>query len=222
MTENVGSIRITRLILVPSLITLAITLLRLWGELRHGSSIFFNSTAGGPLAIVGIAWLPLIFGPYFAWKLTAAGERPSSSGRVILFAVVGALVVVGGIVAELRRAPGALSAWTLIGTLMIAAGGLVQFMSWRLFAKTLLAYAFVARLPVAIVMFYAIRGNWGTHYDALPPGYGGPTDFLGKYVSIALIPQFIFWIAYTMIIGALIGGIVLAIAGRGKVAPQAA
>jgi hypothetical protein len=221
MSEN-GSVRITRLIMGPVVITLCITLLRLWGELHHWNSVLFNSNAGGAGAIVGIAWLPFIFGPYFAWKLAAAGERPSGSGKVILFAVVGLLVVVGGSVVAFQSSPGAFSGKVLGGELLMVAAAMIQFMAWGTFAKTLLAYAFAARVPVAIVMFYAIRGGWGTHYDALPPGYAGPTDFLGKYVAIALVPQFIFWIAYTMIIGALVGGVILAISGRGKVVAQAA
>ena len=36
---------------------------------------------------------------------------------------------------------------------------------------TLLAYAFAARVPVALVMLVAMLGNWGTHYDVAPPGF---------------------------------------------------
>src|SRR5574337_2123095 len=64
--SNLG---VTRLILVPSLITLAVTIVRLVGELQHWSPPFFNASAGGGAAVVGIVWLPIIFGPYFALKL---------------------------------------------------------------------------------------------------------------------------------------------------------
>jgi hypothetical protein len=46
---------IPKLILVPGLITLVITVLRLVGELQHWSKLFFNPSAGGGGAIVGIS-----------------------------------------------------------------------------------------------------------------------------------------------------------------------
>jgi len=60
------SVSIGKLILIPSLITLGVTILRLVGELQHWTPILFNRSAGGGGAAVGISWLPLIFGPYFA------------------------------------------------------------------------------------------------------------------------------------------------------------
>jgi len=221
MSENAGSVRITRLILVPLIITLVITFLRLEGELHHWSSIFFSRSAGGAGAIVGIVWLPFIFGPYFAARLTASGTAPSSGGKVILYAVIGLVVTILAVAME--TSPGALNPRALAGMLLIAAAGMIQFMSWGTLARTLLAYGFGARVPVAIVMFYAMAGGWGTHYDALPPGYAGPTDFMGRYIAIGLVPQFIFWVAYTMIIGALAAGVYMAIAHRGRGAvPQTA
>jgi hypothetical protein len=38
-------------------------------------------------------------------------------------------------------------------------------------------------------MFFALRRNWGTHYDALPPDYNGPTELWPKYLMIGVIPQ---------------------------------
>ena len=76
-----GKKSIVQLILVPSLITLAITVLRLEGELHHWGSPWFNNSAGGGGAIVGISWLPIIFGPYFALKLASSGEGTSSYGQ---------------------------------------------------------------------------------------------------------------------------------------------
>jgi len=87
---------IARLILVPSVITLAITLLRITGELRHWSPTLFNSSAGGGGALVGITWLVLIFGVYFAVKLESDGKGPAGIGRSIGMAVFGLVVMVGG------------------------------------------------------------------------------------------------------------------------------
>lgn len=222
MSENAGSVRIARLVAAPIIITLLITLLRLEGELHQWSSVLFNRNAGGLGAIVGIAWLPFIFGPYFAAKLANAGERPGSNGRVLLFGAIGLIVTVGAGILSSQSAPGVLSTTAMLGLLLMVASIVVSGMAWGTLGKTLLAYAFGARIPVAIVMLYAMRGNWGTHYDAVPPGYAGPTDFMGRYVDLALIPQFIAWIAYTMIIGTIAAGVYMLIAHRSRVVAQPA
>ena len=85
-----------QLILVPSIITLGITILRLVGELQHWPTPWFSTTAGGGLAIIGISWLPLIFGPHFAVKLAGKGEGPASTGKSIAFPVVGLLILIAG------------------------------------------------------------------------------------------------------------------------------
>jgi hypothetical protein len=70
-------------------------------------------------------------------------------------------------------------------------------------------------------MYFAIQGNWGTHYDALPPNYTGPMDFWGRYFQIGLVPQLVFWVAYTVVFGSLCGAIAVAISRRGKSAAPA-
>jgi hypothetical protein len=72
-TTSGSHLSTTRLILVPALITLAVTGLRVIGELQHWSPRLFNPSAGGGGALVGIVWLPIIFGPYFALKLSGTG-----------------------------------------------------------------------------------------------------------------------------------------------------
>ncbi len=211
---------IAKLILIPSVITLAITILRLVGELQHWSQVFFRSSAGGAGAIVGIAWLPLLFGPYFSVKLAGAGEGPSSAGKSLGFAFLSfAIFVAGGFVAF---TPPMSASKFLIGLVIMVAGAVVTFPGWGKLSKTLLAYAYAARIPVAIVMFLAIRGNWGTHYDAVGPRYKGPMDFWSKYTFIGLVPQLIMWVAYTLVVGALFGSMVAAVARRGKAAAQPA
>ena len=220
MSDNTGSISIGRLILVPAVITLVITVVRLAGELEHWSKVLFNPTAGGGGAMIGITWLPIIFGPYFAVKLAASGEGPSGAGKVIGFALLGLVITFGGTLLTFGPKP-QFPGKQLIGVLLIAAGALIQLVPWGALAKTLLAYAYAARIPVAILMYFAIRGNWGSHYDVLPPGYAGPLEFWGKYLEIGLIPQLIFWIAYTMLVGALLGAIWLLIFHRKPAAQPA-
>jgi len=203
-----------KLILVPALITLAVTLLRLLGELMHWSPTLFSPAAGGGGAIVGIAWLVPVFGVYFALKLAAAGERPAGVGAAIGYAVLGiALVPVAGVGATLLGVDQ--QSLAMLGVFVVASvvGAYVAFRGWPGLGRTLLAYGLAARIPVVLVMLFAILGNWGTHYDAPPPNLPemGP---LAKWLMIGLLPQLTVWIWFTMALGALLGGIAVAIRGR--------
>jgi hypothetical protein len=153
-------------------------------------------------------------GIYFAWKLFRAGEAPTSAGRVILNAIFGIVIMaVGGFVGFGRQLqfPGKI----FVGLLILVAAVPVQFPSWRKLFKVLLAYAFAARIPVAILMFFAIKGAWGTHYDLPPPDFP-EMDWFSKYVLIGLLPQILIWIPFTVVTGALTAGITAAIMQRGK------
>jgi hypothetical protein len=207
---------ISKLILIPSVITLAITLMRLLGELQNWPTSLFNPAAGGGGAIIGISWLPPILGIYFARKLLKAGETPSSAGKVFLGVLLGiALMVLGGFVgfAPQLQFPGKI----FLGLLLMVAAGIAPFFAWRKLFTVLLAYGFAARIPVAILMFFAIKGNWGTHYDVAPPGFV-ETDWFSKYLQIGLIPQIFLWIPFTILTGALTAGITAAIMQRSKAA----
>ena len=65
------SLRIGRMVLGPALITLAVTLLRLVGELQGWSPRLFSREAGGGGALVGISWLVPVFGAWFGCKLAS-------------------------------------------------------------------------------------------------------------------------------------------------------
>lgn len=112
---------ITRLILVPALITLAVTVLRLVGELQHWSKLLFNPSAGGGAALVGISWLPFIFGPYFALKLAGSGELPRSLGKGIGFALLGVVLTIGGAFLAFGPKP-QFPGKFVVGLLVMAAG----------------------------------------------------------------------------------------------------
>jgi hypothetical protein len=223
MTETGARERvsITSLVMMPALITLAVSILRLVGELEHWSKVLFNPTAGGGAAVVGISWLPFIFGVYFAMKLAGAGEGPASSGKAIGFAALGFVLVFAGPILAFGPKP-AFPGKMAVGLLLMVAGAAVPFLSWPALAKTLVAYGYAARIPVAIIMFFALRGGWGTHYDAPPPEYTGPTSFWGEYWMIGLIPQLLFWVAFTIAAGSLFGSVANAVAHRRKAAAATA
>jgi hypothetical protein len=223
--EEAKSVCISRLITIPALVTLGITILRLVGELEHWPKLLFNPAAGGGFAIVGISWLPIIFGPYFALKLAGAGEGPSTMGKAIGMALAGFGVLILGAVALGLAARSHHPGLTVIGFLVTLVAAFVPRTGWRSLGNTLLAYAFAARIPVLIVMFVAMRGNggqgWGTHYDAVETTLAN-ASFATKFIYEAVLPQMTFWIAWTVVVGAIFGIVVAAIAGRGRQAAPAA
>ncbi|MBZ5537979.1 MAG: hypothetical protein LAO31_18640 [Acidobacteriia bacterium] len=220
---NSRSVSTWSLIAIPAIITLGITILRLTGELQHWPTLLFNPAAGGGGALIGISWLPIIFGPYFALKLAGAGDGPSSVGRSVVFALLGLVVLfLGGFLFQWTLAHP--SNLTLLAFLLMLAAAFVPRLGWRSLGDVLLAYAFAARIPVLIVMYLAMRGNggagWGTHYDVVPPELAN-LSFDVRYFYAAVLPQMTLWIGFTVVVGSLIGSIVSAIARRGKQAVQA-
>ena len=217
--EETKSVSVTSLVTIPALITLGITVLRLVGELEHWPKPWFSTAPGGGAAIIGISWLPIIFGPYFALKLAGAGDGPSSIGKAIGLACAGLLVIVlGGVIAGVSTAMHH-PEFSLIGFLVMLVAAFIPGIAWRSLGNTLLAYAFAARIPVVIVMFLAMRGNggqgWGTHYDALPPNMTF-NSFASKFIFTGVFPQLGLWIGWTVVVGAIFGVIAAAIARRGK------
>jgi hypothetical protein len=222
--EETKPISITSLIAIPALITLGITVLRLAGELEHWPKPWFNTAAGGGAAIVGISWLPIIFGPYFALKLAGAGDGPSSIGKAIGFVILGlVLFVLASVVAQVSFAHHPIR--TLGAFLLMLVAAFIPGIGWRSLGNTLLAYAFAARIPVLAVMFLAMRGNngqgWGTHYDAVAPTFAS-ASLARKFAYEAILPQMTLWIGWTVVLGSILGVIAAAFVRKGKQAAPAA
>jgi hypothetical protein len=144
-----------KLILVPALITLGITLLRLGAEFLDLPSWLASKKPGGVGALIGISWLPPILGVYFAYKLAEA------QGRL----------------------------W------------------WNLL-KTLVLYGLAARIPVIVIMGFAIYGNWGTHYDAFPPGRLSEATHTVKFLRGAVATQLVWWVLIWTAGSGMIAGLI--------------
>ena len=210
-----NEIQTRKLILVPALITLAVTLLRLTGELMHWSKALFNPAPGGGGALVGIAWLVPVFGIYFGRKVAKAGLA-GPTGPAIGFALLGLLIVpIGGFTAvALGMSQQSL---LLLGVFVVLSivGAVIAYRGWPALGRVLLAYGLAARMPVALVMLAAMLGNWGTHYDLPPPDFPAMSP-IAKWVIIGLVPQMTIWIWFTIAAGALCGAIAAALTGRAR------
>jgi hypothetical protein len=206
------------LILMPALITLAVTILRLVGELQHWSPRLFSREAGGAGALVGIVWLVPIFGVYFAWKLAKAGFTPGA-GRVIGHgALAFGLMVLAVVVASKTLASQRVQFGVFLVASLVAAW--IAYRGWPALGRTLLVYGLAARIPVALVMLVAILANWGTHYDVAPPNFPEMAP-LAKWLMIGLLPQLFMWIPFTIYAGMLCGGLALLAVGRRREAAVA-
>ena len=213
-----ASARPGNLILVPAVITLAVTLLRLVGELQGWSPRLFSKEAGGGGALVGISWLVLVFGAWFGWKLAKSGQGPGAIGRAIGLTILAiAILPALGLAANaLGMSQESLSTFAVyvVGAIV---GLVLGLRAWPALGRTLLAYAFAARVPVVLVMLAAILGHWGTHYDAAPPGLPAMAP-LSKWLLIGVLPQMTIWIWFTVAVGSLFGILAAAVARRGRAA----
>jgi len=209
-----ATLRPEKLILVPAVITLAVTLLRLVGELQGWSPTLFNREAGGGGALVGIAWLVPVFGAYFGWRLARAGSAPGSLGRALGLTLL-ALALVPALGFMLETAGLNQPNRTTLSLFMVASivALVVGFRAWPALGRTLLRYGLAARIPVVLVMLAAILGSWGTHYDVAPPNFP-EMSALAKWFWIGLLPQLTIWMAFTVVIGGLFGIVAAAVARR--------
>jgi hypothetical protein len=213
MTNDARRVPVRELVLVPAIITLAVTLVRLAGELYGGPESLFNRSAGGGGALIGIVWLVLVFGYWFGHKLTRAGFAPASLGRHFGFTLLGLALMAGlGWAASAMRTA-SLAQFALV-TVGAWGGAWLVRCGWREAGDVLIAYGLAARIPVALVMLFAILGDWGTHYDVPPPGFPEGVAPVDKWVQIGLIPQLTIWIGFTVIVGGLFAGVAAAIARR--------
>lgn len=206
-----------RAALPPAGIALAVTLLRLAGELRGWSEAWFSRGTSGLVPVgavswlVGITWLALPFGAWFAWRLARSGAATPRAGRAVVVATLALVVLYVGtrLVRPLGFPAFLLAIWTV--------GVLAAVLAWQAcpaLGRVLLAYGLLSRAVVALVMLLAMRGRWGTHYDYADVPRVLELPFWTAYVLFAFVPQLVFWVAYTIVLGMLAGAAVAALGRR--------
>jgi len=211
-TEDMQCRQTLGLILWPAVVSLAVTLLRLAGELLKWSPRWFSTeTMGiepsGVSWLIGITWLGLPFGVYFAAMLIRAGNGPRSVRKATLLTLCGLLImlVLETPVLGLLRV-GFPRILIFVWLTMVLAAAL-QYLGWPELFRTLLLYGLAARIPVAIIMLLAMAGNWGTHYDYAGTPFRASMGFVAGYLWLAFFPQLVFWVAFTVVLGFLGGAI---------------
>lgn len=190
-------------------LALAVTLLRLAGERLGWSAEWFSRATTGVVPtrlswVVGITWLALPFGVWLALRLVGSHEPPPSSRSALGFALLGAIVffALGRVVAQLGLGfPSVLlGIWTAA-----VAGAALAWHGWPALGRRLLVYGLLSRAPVVVVMFLALRGQWGTHYDYVDTPAVRQMPFVPAFLWLAFFPQLVFWVGFTVIEGALTG-----------------
>ena len=203
----------SRLILVPALIAVAITVLRAFGEVHHWPTPLVNSSVCGK-AILGVVWLVPLFGIYFGLRLFRADSQPRFMARAGVLAIASLLLKLGGTVVMERPGVAYLTRVSL-NFALTALALCLQAVAWPELFKALLAYGYASRIPISLVEFLAMRGHWGTHYDALDPGFP-QIGFWPTYTRVSLVPNIFFMEAYTVVVGGLFGIFTVAVMRRLK------
>ena len=88
----------------------------------------------------------------------------------------------------------------------------LQYLAWPALCKTLVAYGLGARIPVVVIMFFALRGHWGTHYDR--PSGPFTLSFWPTFLLFGFFEELIFWVSFTVAVGSLAGSVAAAVAKR--------
>ena len=128
----------------------------------------------------------------------AALGSGSPTIRLVIVPVLISLVV------TLWRLTGELLTWSTFIWLLAALTACLQYLGWPQFFKTVLAYGLGAQLPVVLIMALAMHGSWGTHYDAIPPGFP-EMGWWASFMWLGFFPQLVFWVGFTIVTGAFFG-----------------
>jgi hypothetical protein len=134
---------------VPAWITLGVTLLRLALELAGAPGWLASADMGGAGALLGISWLPLLFGPWFASRL-----RPQVADRVALLKPLAKVLTIYGLLARLPIAlltiPAVLTQWGSHLEKFPFEGGAAAKIA-AAFAMQLGGWVFVWTVPVGLL-----------------------------------------------------------------------
>ena len=212
------------LILVPALVTLAVSILRVYGELQGWNPSLYNREAGGGGALVSITWLVLPIGFWIGYRM--AKHSAVEVNLPIATATYAAAVALfgGGMFALIKLGwvdfPTDVDPGEAHGVgWMLGLGGValvVALLAWRRLTLTMILYGILARLPVLVITWLDLDRNWDTHYGEAPPGLilNDESELIGALIT----PQLTLWpLVFTPVVGGVLGcvGARLALSQRG-------
>lgn len=188
------------LVLIAGAVTALVTAVRVYGELQGWDPKFFGPGAGGGMALVGITWLPIVFGFMFGRRLAKNGHRPKNTMAAALVPVFAFGALAGIMFLFKDDKPTML----MLMRYVPGAGALVVMFFWARAALANLLYGVLARVPVVLVQYMALLNAWGTHYEKVPPGETMTSAQIGN--ALALF-QMAVWVPFTVIVGGLFAAI---------------
>ncbi|MCC6782215.1 MAG: hypothetical protein IT457_05195 [Planctomycetes bacterium] len=204
-----------QLVLVPAVLTLLLTVVRLVGEINGWNpTLFGKPEAGGSQALLGISWLIVVFGLWFGIRLQRGGAGPKSKGRAVLLSLLAVGILAGGMFGlqalDLmwipdEEHPGEVRGLMWMNGLLVVAV-LVAAIAFGRAALTLFLYGLLARIPVVAVTYIAFgQETWNTHYTKIPPFFTNVAE--ADRLMFLVMPQITFWPALTIVMGTLMASL---------------
>lgn len=184
--------------------TLAITALRLVGEIERWPDTWFARSAGGGGGLVGIGWLIPIVGSCLAVALVRSGHGPVHRGRALRWFGLGTLGIAA--VFTIAKLVLPVTVGTFVFTITALAGcSVCAFVAWPALARLLLVHALLARAPILAVTVVAVHLDLGTHYERLAPGSPELAD--AARTLVLCTAQLGIWVPLTLVGGGFVGAL---------------
>src|SRR5262245_35684966 len=193
-----------RALLAMSALTLAITMLRVVGEVNRWNPTLFAREAGGGGGLVGIGWLMPVCGFWFARSLGSNGDAPLDRKRALGIGAIGLLGVVASFVLGRFVLPVTIGTFVFV-LVALAACATAAFAAWPALARVLFVYALLARVPTVAITVVAVANDWGTHYEKPAPGSPPMAEVARTVVLCAA--QLGIWIPLTLLTGGFVGAL---------------
>lgn len=203
--------RILALVLVPAVVSWAVTGARIAGERCGLGPPWVSSAPGGGGAVLGIVWLVPLFGGWFGWRL-ARSAPPARFGFALLLHLVALALYVGGFQVvrfalrfDTATAAGLVAQILAMGVVSLLVLPLARVAWPELFVANL-TYGLAVRVPIAVLTCVAVFGAWGTHLEKF-----GPRDYSGfgpwPHAALLAFTQLVFWPSFTVVCGGLFGSV---------------
>lgn len=197
-----------RPLLLATILTLAISLLRLWGELAGWAT----NASGGRFLPLGITWLVFACGAWFGRRLAKGRHTPRFRRAWLwpLLALLTMLLVAALGFAPLAKAEPNEQTFQLLRTAVLRAvvvavlAAAAMFAVWPALARQLLIYGLLARGTVLAITWLAKHMQWNTHYTKFGP-MGIERDSMAETMLSAGLAQIGFWVPFTIVGGVLAG-----------------